>query len=408
MEFNELNLKKFFPNNLINMKNKILRTWDNIDKYLSDLDLEKLVIKVNNRQIITYKDFSAIIYNIKKIEGIIGIENNSLGVFLSLIKIEEIEEIEESWDSVDLFEDIYEVFIMYYKNSEIEKSLNILINNHINIVDFNSKKIEIYKEYTIQNLDFYRFLFINTIKNGLLKNKWEEQLNYYSISEEREIVSDFIKEIFSVIIDYIKYDIKNVNIVLCRLLNQISYEEKIRCFRIILDYYYQLDDVQKYSDEWMKKILETLGHPEKKADNWREFSKTQSDVMKLWLVKNRLEEIFTVDVNDERRLNFWKNYIGYIKKVEFYKDASQAIAMETENHLFVEFGEKGNAFYLYELQELNIRHLEQQERIGLSKLKDKNSALLSLIHSGNWERRFIYELEYLGYAWKGKRNGHNR
>ena len=70
------------------------------------------------------------------------------------------------------------------------------------------------------------------------------------------------------------------------------------------------------------------------------------------LVKNQLEEIFTIEVKDKKRLEFWKKYISYIKKVEFYKGLNQAIIMETASHTFIEFGEKGNAFYVYNLENL--------------------------------------------------------
>ena len=46
MSFEKLNLKQFFPNDLINIKNKVLRTWNNIDKYKSDLDLKKIISNV--------------------------------------------------------------------------------------------------------------------------------------------------------------------------------------------------------------------------------------------------------------------------------------------------------------------------------------------------------------------------
>ena len=123
---------------------------------------------------------------------------------------------------------------------------------------------------------------------------------------------------------------------------------------------------------------------------------------------NQLEEIFTIEVKDKKRLEFWKKYISYIKKVEFYKGLNQAIIMETASHTFIEFGEKGNAFYIYNLENLNIKSIEGIGKINLWKLKNREEALIYLPHSGSWERKFINELYNIGYEIKGKNYGYNR
>ena len=240
MSFEKLNLKQFFPNDLINIKNKVLRTWNNIDKYKSDLDLKKIISNVVENISISYPDFSAIIYNIKKIETLIKNENVELDIFLSEINVEG--NINDN-EIVGLFEDIYEVFITYYNNTSIENQLNLLIKEYLNIVDSNSIKIEIYKKYAISSNTFFHFLFIN-IKNGLLKNKWEEHLNYYSISKEREIFYDFINEIFTKFIEYIQLRNENVDILLSNLIDKRTYNDKIISFKDILDHYKNVNDVE--------------------------------------------------------------------------------------------------------------------------------------------------------------------
>ena len=404
MSFEKLNLKQFFPNDLINIKNKVLRTWNNIDKYKSDLDLKKIISNVVENISISYPDFSAIIYNIKKIETLIKNENVELDIFLSEINVEG--NINDN-EIVGLFEDIYEVFITYYNNTSIENQLNLLIKEYLNIVDSNSIKIEIYKKYAISSNTFFHFLFIN-IKNGLLKNKWEEHLNYYSISKEREIFYDFINEIFTKFIEYIQLRNENVDILLSNLIDKRTYNDKIISFKVILDHYKNVNDVEYFSDTWMKKILEDLGHPDKNPINWIGFKEDEIKIMKKWLIKNQLEEIFTIEVKDKKRLEFWKKYISYIKKVEFYKGLNQAIIMETASHTFIEFGEKGNAFYVYNLENLNIKSIEGVGKINLWKLKNREEALIYLPHSGSWERKFINELYNIGYEIKGKNYGYNR
>ncbi len=404
MSFEKLNLKQFFPNDLINIKNKVLRTWNNIDKYKSDLDLKKIISNVVENISISYPDFSAIIYNIKKIETLIKNENVELDIFLSEINVEG--NINDN-EIVGLFEDIYEVFITYYNNTSIENQLNLLIKEYLNIVDSNSIKIEIYKKYAISSNTFFHFLFIN-IKNGLLKNKWEEHLNYYSISKEREIFYDFINEIFTKFIEYIQLRNENVDILLSNLIDKRTYNDKIISFKVILDHYKNVNDVEYFSDTWMKKILKDLGHPDKNPINWIGFKEDEIKIMKKWLIKNQLEEIFTIEVKDKKRLEFWKKYISYIKKVEFYKGLNQAIIMETASHTFIEFGEKGNAFYIYNLENLNIKSIEGIGKINLWKLKNREEALIYLPHSGSWERKFINELYNIGYEIKGKNYGYNR
>lgn len=407
MNFEELNLKKFFPNDLINIKNKVLRTWDNIDKYKSDLDLKKIIFNVLENQNISYSDFSAIIYNIKKIEDLIKNENLGLDIFLSKINVD-INSI--SIDIVGLFEDIYESFITYYKKSNIEKELNRLIEEYVDIINYDSTKIKIYKSYTMSNNDFFNFLF-NNVKNGMLWDKWEEKLKYYSISEEREIFSEFINEFLNKITDYIVLEKENINIILSNFIDKKNFQEKINVFKKILEHYKNISDVEIFSDIWMKKILKTLGHPDKNPINWIGISQEEIETMKRWLVKNQLEEIFTIEVKDKKRLEFWKKYISYIKKVEFYKELNQAIVMETDNHTFIEFGENGNAFYIHQKNYIDIKYINSYrnlKRATLLKIRNREDSILYLSHSGSWERKFMHELQYLGYEIKGKKYGYNR
>ncbi len=409
MSFEELNLKKFFPNDLINVKNKVLRTWDNIDKHKSDLDLQKIIFEIINKKTISYSDFSAIIYNIKKIKSMLKEKNIDLANFLSTIEINKnIVDV----DIISLFEDIYEVFITYYKSPTVEKQLNKLIEEYIDIVNNKSTKIEIYKDYTMYNNDFFNFLFID-IKNGLLWDKWEEKLKYYSISEEREIFYDFGSELLKDIVNFIGIEKENIDNILSNLLDKRNFQEKINVFKLILNNYSNIVDVEKFSDIWMKKILKTLGHPDKNPINWIGIDETEIEIMKIWLVKNQLEEIFTIKVGDSRRLEFWKKYISYIRKVEFYKELNQAIIMETDNHTFVEFGERGNAFYAYERNYLDIEKITNLKKAVyktecISKLKNPYESIINLTHSGSWEGRLMSMLQYRGYEIKGKNYGYYR
>ena len=405
MNFEELNLKKFFPNNLINIKNKVMRTWDNIDKYKSDLDLKEIIFNILQGKNISYADLSALIYNIKKVEVLVKNENLTIDILLSKINVDN-ENIEI--DIVGLFEDLYEAFIAYYKNEATEIQLNRLIKDFIDVNANESIKIEIYKEYLLFDGLFFKFLFLNIVKNGLIKNKWEEQLIYYGISEEREIFIDIVNEIFGQIVEYVKFGKNHIDLIISNLVDKKQLEEAKYIFKKILNYYSNIDDIELFSATWMKKISKTLGHPDKNLINWKEFLPEEISIMKRWLVKNQLEEIFTIEVKDKKRLEFWKKYISYIRKVEFYKYLNQAIIMETENHTFIEFGEKGNAFYVYNSDNLNINKIKNFSKINLWKLKNRNEAILYLPHSGSWESKFNVELQYLGYKIKGKNNGYYR
>lgn len=155
MSFEELNLKKFFPNNLINIKNKVLRTWDNIDKYKSDLDLKKIISKILENVNISYSDFSAVIYNIKKVEVLIKNEDLAVETLLSKVKIDNKN---TEVDIIGLFEDIYEVFIAYYKNEEVEKQLNRLIDENIDIIIIFQQELKYIKNIhylMTHSLNFY-------------------------------------------------------------------------------------------------------------------------------------------------------------------------------------------------------------------------------------------------------------
>lgn len=399
MDYEEFNFKKLFPNNLINIQNKVFRTWNNFDKYKNDLDLKKIISCVIKCKDISWLDFSAIIYNIKKVEILIKNENLVLELFLSKISIDKKN---DNVDIVALFEDIYDAFIIYYKNKSIENQLKNLIKKNIEILSHTSIKMEIYREYQKNNNTFFEFLFINIIENGLKKNRWKEKLRYYSINEERYIFDEITSTIFNNIIDYIKINEEFVDFILSNLIEKKTFEEKKLIFKEILNHYVVIDNIDFISDIWMKKILKIMGHPDKKTITWAEFKQEELEIIKRWLIKNRLEEIFTIEIKDEKRLEFWKRYISQIKRVEFYKELNQAIIMETGSHTFIEFGEKGNAFYAYELKELNIKMIEGFKKISLNRLKNRGDALIYLSHSGNWEYKFMVRLQKLGYEIKGK------
>ena len=123
--------------------------------------------------------------------------------------------------------------------------------------------------------------------------------------------------------------------------------------------------------------------------------------MRIWLVSADLEKYFSIEVKDKIRLKFWKRYIKYIKEVRYFERLKQAIVMLTDEHIFIEFGEKGNAAYCHRKDYISFNEINRLSTN--SKLKDRDEAVFFIPHSGSWEIKLktrLYELGYRVKIWR--------
>ena len=150
----------------------------------------------------------------------------------------------------------------------------------------------------------------------------------------------------------------------------------------------------------MEKIHGYLKDPHKNSPKWQwgEFNEEQIEIMRIWHINKDLEKYFSLEVKDKIRLEFWRRYIKYIKEVKYFERLKQAIVMLTDKHIFIEFGEKGNAAYGYKKGYISFDEIEKLSRV--TKLKNPEEVEIYMKHLPNWEIKLKSILHKHGYSIK--------
>ena len=129
------------------------------------------------------------------------------------------------------------------------------------------------------------------------------------------------------------------------------------------------------------------------------------ETFRRWNNSKHLYEFFskTVSGGDQRRLDFWKQYIDSIYRIRYFAELDNALVMEFKNDVFVEFAKENNALYIYNKKVQNIDNITVNVNSGkLSKsekikyLKDRDLGD-RLFHRGYWEDDFEKILKRLNY-----------
>lgn len=153
-------------------------------------------------------------------------------------------------------------------------------------------------------------------------------------------------------------------------------------------------------------ILKYLGEPYSQANTkWNGISENLKETFRRWNNSKHLYEFFskTVSGGDQRRLDFWKQYIDSIYRIRYFAELDNALVMEFKNDVFVEFAKENNALYIYNKKVQNIDNITVNVNSGkLSKsekikyLKDRDLGD-RLFHRGYWEDDFEKILKRLNY-----------
>ena len=147
--------------------------------------------------------------------------------------------------------------------------------------------------------------------------------------------------------------------------------------------------------------------------NWKNFSDSQRDKFRTWVTKGKLDDFFKRKINAPERYSFWEKYLLSIKNAIYFEDLNQAIILELDNHVVIEYGKIGNAAYVYSKDDISIKAIKFLENSSDSKssklmrLKNiKNPIPLQIgitsgwNHSGEWQYKFQDKLYKLGYTMK--------
>lgn len=397
---NEINFKKFYPVNLEKKKDEINDFWNQIFKEVRDEKIFELIEKVLRNKSLKVDEVIILLYNIKKVDEYLIRKNTELSDFIISIKFDLSEKKEKRKECLM---DIYQAIVSYYNKNEVETALNFLVEDNIDLKKEESEITQVYQEYSSSQKDYILFLYDETIK-AIKNNKLKETLEKFYVSEEREVFSYIMEKVLLDIVYYVKLEKPYIEKILADFFDRVKHEVRIESFKRILNYYveeYEEDeDISICSRVIMEKIHEYLKDPHKNSPKWQwgDFSEAQIEIMRIWLVSADLEKYFSIEVNDKVRLQFWRRYIKYIKEVRYFERLKQAIVMLTDEHLFIEFGEKGNAAYCYKKDYISFSEINNLSTNF--RLKNRASAEFFMSHSGNWEVKLKSTLYRLGYSVK--------
>ena len=382
---NEINFKKFYPINLEKKKDEINDFWNQIFKEVRDEKIFELIEKVSRNKSLKVDEVIILLYNIKKVDEYLIRKNTELSDFIISIKFDLSEKKEKRKECLM---DIYQAIVSYYNKNEVETALNFLVEDNIDLKKEESEIAQIYQEYINSKKDYILFLYDETIK-AIKNNKLKETLEKFYISEEREVFSHIMEKVLLDIVYYAKLEKTYIEQILADFFDRVKHEVRIESFKRILNYYveeYEEDeDISICSRVIMEKIHKYLKDPHKNSPKWQwgDFSEAQIEIMRIWLVSADLEKYFSIEVNDKVRLQFWRRYIKYIKEVRYFERLKQAIVMLTDEHIFIEFGEKGNAAYCYKKDYISFSEINNLSTNF--RLKSRPNAEFFMSHSGNWE-----------------------
>ena len=401
---NEINFKKFYPVNLEKKKDEINNFWNQIFKVVRDEKIFELIERVLKKKNLKVDEIIILLFNIKKVHDYLIHKNVELADFIMNIKFDLSE---KKVKRKECMMDIYQAIVSYFNENDVELALNLFVDENINFEkEDESEIIQVYQEYSKSKKDYTLFLYDETVK-AIKNNKLKDTLDRLFISEEREVFLDIMNKVLFDIVYFVKLEKDYINKILADFFDRVTHEVRIESFKKVLNYYVEeyekTDDISVCSRAIMEKIHEYLKAPHKNSPKWQwgDFTEAQIEIMRIWLVSADLEKYFSIEVKDKIRLKFWKRYIKYIKEVRYFERLEQAIVMLTDEHIFIEFGEKGNAAYCHRKDYISFNEINRLSTN--SKLKDRDEAVFFIPHSGNWEIKLktrLYELGYRVKIWR--------
>ena len=401
---NEINFKKFYPVNLEKKKDEINNFWNQIFKVVRDEKIFELIERVLKKKNLKVDEIIILLFNIKKVHDYLIHKNVELADFIMNIKFDLSE---KKVKRKECMMDIYQAIVSYFNENDVELALNLFVDENINFEkEDESEIIQVYQEYSKSKKDYTLFLYDETVK-AIKNNKLKDTLDRLFISEEREVFLDIMNKVLFDIVYFVKLEKDYINKILADFFDRVTHEVRIESFKKVLNYYVEeyekTDDISVCSRAIMEKIHEYLKAPRKNSPKWQwgDFTEAQIEIMRIWLVSADLEKYFSIEVKDKIRLKFWKRYIKYIKEVRYFERLKQAIVMLTDEHIFIEFGEKGNAAYCHRKDYISFNEINRLSTN--SKLKDRDEAVFFIPHSGNWEIKLktrLYELGYRVKIWR--------
>ncbi|MBP6281755.1 MAG: hypothetical protein KA384_06885 [Leptotrichiaceae bacterium] len=413
-------------------KLSIIKEWNRIEAIqTSPFHLKQLILDfVNNSdKKLDSKNIIKIIHELNLVEEILKEEFNkkiSLENFLTFLN-RNLDNNDLEKNSIIAAEIIYIKIIQYYKRPLVIEQLKILGEkylNHIKNSYVKSKEIEILKDFLDSKLNVIDFFESKFYKKFFSKNGEYQDSDFkldYMIVESSPLTYEVLKRCIELrVIETMK---NNNHTISLKLKNLKNYLASLQCYselEITNLYASILDNIHDFNfpEIWMKDMQAILGNINSEGSeiilkNWKNFSDSQRDKFRTWVTKGKLDDFFKRKINAPERYSFWEKYLLSIKNAIYFEDLNQAIILELDNHVVIEYGKIGNAAYVYSKDDISIKAIKFLENSSDSKssklmrLKNiKNPIPLQIgitsgwNHSGEWQYKFQDKLYKLGYTMK--------
>ncbi|MBP2028764.1 hypothetical protein J2Z35_002594 [Acetoanaerobium pronyense] len=190
-------------------------------------------------------------------------------------------------------------------------------------------------------------------------------------------------------------------------INNFKLENKKNLFKDIMNLYKENYDIKSYPSHWFKLIGKELGDPFEPVNQRWTGLEEEKEIYRRWNVSENIDKFFDEIVRgDKDRKDYWRQYINNIYRIEYFEQASKALVMEFEKHIFVEFATIGNAMYYYNKKDISIDKIKIDLSSGrysysvsskTSYLKQRELAIDKLNHAGYWQYKCDYIIKSLGY-----------
>ena len=389
--------------------------WDAKLYSITDGEVKYIVKNIINKNLLRSKDSVKIFNNISSVNTILK-ESFHLELPSFLKKVADLIQMDDDLKNHEIFDILYDNFLVFYNIKGIDEA----------IFYFAKKLEEIgFKE---QNFTYKGRLLsdIEKSKKGIITYFRDDFIQYidvycsdFSIFEKKFYIGQNTDLFYKIAALAIVNDIKNIvlncspdsNRIIFNVFKDIfrDIDNKILIFKQIIDSYLSDGFFNENTDLWFNEMLNNFGY--KYEGYWTEFSQQQYLSFRKWYVLARIDEFFSREIGDPQRAEFWKRYANYITDIYYMKRYAQAIVMVFPTLVVVEFGKVGNATYVYNINDVNLREIESYRYVDypvsstVYKLKNKYKAIgLSNYsnspgwnHSGNWQQKFYERLLYFGY-----------
>lgn len=412
----EIRWNKYKCKELKKIARKIDVQWKSLAYKATSVDLLMIIKTIYKKERINKTSLFSILYNLPNTKEIFE-EEYKQEFKLFLDKVAGLLRLDENivLDS-QIIESLYNNIINFFTNEEIiERIFKISDLSYIHEEQSNLPKVNIFMQVKNSNksiVDFFEEKFYKIIKSENLDiNDFE--IDYYisrTTSAFNFIFRKFLlKRLCNMSFENDFLNNKKIFDLFKETLTNLV--EKKEIYKMIL-YFYKNISIDKYPNIWFMDMYEKLGEIDKDdrdyTGHWEDFNDEEKETFKKWMLGEKLEKFFTREVNEPERTEFWRRYIDYLDKIDFFGELGQAIVMEFKNHTIVEFGKKGNASYVYSKNDLSLKEIRNKQRfrtLSMWTLKNSDNPIklkatntkYGWNHSGGWQENFKYKLSQLGY-----------